>query len=166
MHDTSESDPIAAKSEWADCLTRTRMAVLNVLIGVGLTIALSGWILRGREEAGPLAKTGRLHDVLMVALIMLAVASYLVRRTARRSAAASDLVGRRRWFYRSHVVAATIAALAAPLGLLYGFWIDPRLEAIIPFWVVALSMGLLAFPRARELDDFDQTSTDSGTSPS
>ena len=46
------------KSEWADCLTRTRTAVLNVLIGVGLTIALSGWILRGREEPGPLAKTG------------------------------------------------------------------------------------------------------------
>ena len=64
MHDTSESHPSDAKSEWADCLRRTRAAVLNVLIGVGLTIALSGWILRGREEPGPLAKTGRLHDVL------------------------------------------------------------------------------------------------------
>ena len=67
------------------CLERTRSAVLNVLVGVGLTIATAGWLLRGREpRPGPLREAGGLHDVLMVALIVLAVASYLVRRSARR----------------------------------------------------------------------------------
>ena len=34
------------------CLLRTRSAVLNVLVGVGLMIAVSGWLLRRRAEAG------------------------------------------------------------------------------------------------------------------
>jgi hypothetical protein len=52
------------------------------------------------------------------------------------------------------VLAASLAALAVPLGLLSG-WIDrPRLDVVGPFWVVALALGFLALPRAHELEDF------------
>ena len=166
MHDTTESDPVPRKSEWASCLTRTRTAVLNVLIGVALMIAVSGWVLRGRARAEPPAKSQRLHEVLMAALIVLAVASYLVRRVRRRMRSAIDPARRQALFYRSHLAAAAIASLAAPLGLIYGLWIDPRIEAVIPFWVISLALGLLAFPRVHELEDFDRTPPDPGASSS
>jgi len=165
MQDTNDSDPFPADAAWTGCLKRTRSAVLNVLVGVGLTIAIGGWLLRGRTEAGQPPKPQRLHEVLMAALIVLAVASYLVRRSARRPVAATDPSHRQATFYRSHVLAATIAALAAPLGIVYGWWIDPRLEAVIPFWVVPLALGFLAIPRGHELDDFDRSSTNPGASP-
>jgi purine-cytosine permease-like protein len=165
MPDTNDPDPLSADAAWAACLERTRSAVLNVLVGVGLTIAMGGWLLRGRAEAGPLPKPQRLHEVLLAALIVLVVASYLVRRRARRRVAATDPSHRQAAFYRSHVLAATIAALAAPLGIVYGWWIDPRLSAVIPFWVVPLALGFQSIPRARELDDFDRSSTNPGASP-
>ena len=165
MQDTNDLDRFPADASWAVCLERTRSAVLNVLVGVGLTIAIGGWLLRGRAEAGPPSKPQRLHEVLMAALIVLAVASYLVRRTARRRVAATDPGDRQATFYRSHVMAASIAALAAPLGIVYGWWIDPRLEAVIPFWVVPMALGFLSIPRAHELDDFDRSPTNPGASP-
>jgi len=51
---------------------------------------------------------------------------------------------------------AALGAMAAPLGLIHGWLISPRLEAILPFWLVALVLGILAYPRGRELEGFDQ----------
>ena len=136
---------------WAACLERTRSAVLNVLVGVGATIAIGGWLLRGRAEARSAPASAMAPRVLMAALIVLAVASYLVRRSARRLPLPTDPGRRQARFYRSHVLSAAIAALAAPLGIVYGWWIDPRLEAVIPFWVVAAGPGIpgdTARPRA------------------
>ena len=50
MQDTNDPDPSPRIQSWAVCLERTRSAVLNVLVGVGLTIAIGGWLLRGRAE--------------------------------------------------------------------------------------------------------------------
>jgi len=161
MRDTN--DP--ADTSWADCLDRARSAVLNVLVGVGLTIAASGWLLRGRARAQRPSAPRGLHDVLMLALIALAVASYLALRAGRRPAGFSP--GRRQAaFFRSRVLSATIAALAAPLGTVHGWWVDPRLEAIVPFWVVPLALGFLAVPRAHELADLDRPSPDREAPPS
>ena len=85
----------------------------------------------------------------MVALIMLAIASYLARRTARRSAAASGS-GRSPQMVlpfacRGRDNRGTGGSARSSLWLL----IDPRLEGVIPFWVVALCLGFLAFPRPR-----------------
>ncbi len=101
----------------------------------------------------------------MATLFVLAVVSYLVRLPARRRTEGADPGRHQAVFFWSHVLSASIAALAAPLGIVYGWWIDPRLAAVIPFWVVPLSLGFLAIPRARELGDLEPPSTNSGASP-
>jgi hypothetical protein len=40
--------------------------------------------------------------------------------------------------------------------MIHGWLISPRLEAILPYWLVALVTGILAYPRGRELEGFDQ----------
>jgi hypothetical protein len=147
------------------CLARTRSAVLNVLIAVGLTIAASGWLLRMRAGAAGPQPAGTLHDRLMLLLLALGVTSYLSGRLMGRRAALSDPSRRESLFFWSHVVPALIAALSAPLGLLYGWLIRPRLDAVIPFWIVPLALGLLSLPRATELADFERPMPESGASP-
>ncbi len=165
MHDTSNPKMLPEDAAWAACLHRTRSAVLNVLVGVGLTIAVGGWLLRGRAEAGQPSEPRRLHDPLMAALFVLTVASYLVRSLSRGRIRDAEPGRRRALFFRWHVLSASIAALATPLGIVYGWWIDPRLSAVVPFWVIPLTMGFLAIPRARELDDLQPPSTNPGASP-
>jgi hypothetical protein len=156
MHHTIESDSPHQEPAAQACLERTRSAVLNVLVGVGLTIAIGGWLLQGRAAAERPAPPRGLHDSLMLILIGLAVASYIVRRGSGRRVARLDSGRRESAFFWSHVLAAAIAAPGAALGIVYGWWVDPRLEAVIPFWVVPLALGFLAVPRSRELDDFDR----------
>jgi len=47
---------------------------------------------------------------------------------------------------------AIMGGLAAPLGLFHGIAVSGRLEAILPFWITSLVLGVLAYPRARELE--------------
>ena len=126
-------------------LARTRTAVLNVLIGVGALIGMSGWLIR-RRAGEEIARPARgLHDGLLFALIAAAVVSYLLRRPRRRPAAlAPDRFAAR--FYRRHVGAAAIAAIGVPLGLAYAWFVDPRLEAVAPFWIVPSRWGSSPFP--------------------
>jgi hypothetical protein len=165
MQDTNDPHPIPEDPTWAACLHRTRSAVLNVLVGVGLTIAIGGWLLRGRAEPAQTPLSQWLHHILRPGLLCMAFASYFVRRRARFPPADKDPGHRQSAFYRIHVMSAMIAALAAPLGIVYGWWVDPRLGAVIPFWVVPLALGFLAIPRRRELADFDSSSTKPGASP-
>ena len=65
-------------------------------------------------------------------------------------------------FFRSHVAGAAIAALGVPLGLAYGWWVNPRLEGVIPFWVIPLTLGFLAIPRRLELLEWDNAPRVSG----
>jgi hypothetical protein len=151
------------------CLDRTRSAVLNVLMAAGLGIAISGWLLRWHERRAlfPGAHP-QLRQGLIVGLFGVAVASYVVRRVMTRRGALHDPKQRAARFYRGHVLAAVLAALAVPLGLVYG-WIDrPRLDTVGPFWVVTIALGLLALPRAYEMEGFDSDVADSvpGTSES
>lgn len=133
----------------ADCLERTRSAVLNVLIVAGTGIAVSGGLLRWRDRWALSRVPDGVGKGILAALMAVAVASYVVRRTVSgRSASATR-------FYRGHVIAAGLATLAVPLGLAYGWFVRPRLDAVGPFWVVALALGFLAFPRARQLEDLD-----------
>ena len=136
-------------------LLRTRKSVLNVLVAVALLIALSGGLLRVRAEAGLVRPARALHDALLNSLFGVAVASYLVRRGSSRRSDHLPMGRRLRRFYWFHVGAALVAAIGVPLGLAYGWWVDPQLKAVIPFWVVPLALGLLAIPRRAELDDID-----------
>jgi hypothetical protein len=138
------------------CLERTRSAVLNVLVIVGGGIAASGWVL-GRHDPDAalpwgLTATRRASTIALVALIAL---SYLILRIGSGRQALRDPSRRASRFFRSRVVAAGVAALAIPLGFAHGWFVDPRLESLAPYWVAALGLGFLALPRGPELDDFD-----------
>jgi drug/metabolite transporter (DMT)-like permease len=159
---TNDHDRSPANPEWTVCLERTRRAVLNILVAVGLTIAVGGWLLRGRAAAQrpPAHPVGL--PMLMLSLILLAVASYLARRLARRHAARTKPSRRQALFYWSHVDSAAVAVFVAALGIFCGWFIDSRFEAVIPFWVVALALGFQAIPRTHELDDYVRPYTDPG----
>jgi peptidoglycan/LPS O-acetylase OafA/YrhL len=129
MRPTNDRDPV----EPVDRSTaRIRNAVLNVLIGIGAMIAASGWLIRIRSRGPAPRPIPGLHDALLLALLGTAIGSYLTRR---------------RWSRRSHVAAAAIAALGVPIGLAYGWLVDPRLEGVAPFWVIPIAMAILAIPR-------------------
>src|SRR5262245_22854620 len=156
----SELDPASLA-----CLSRTRSAVLNVLVAIGIMIAVSGGVLRLRAAGEMAARPSALvHRLFMTALVVLGVASYLSRRVMGRRPALADPSRRERQFFRSHVVPALLAAAAAPLGLACGWLVAPQLDVVIPFWVVPLALGFLSLPRARELADFEQPMASAGAS--
>jgi hypothetical protein len=140
-----------------DCLKRTRSAVLNVLVVVGGGIAASGWIL-GRHDPDVALPWGtlRTQQVGLGALAGLVVASYATLRLLNSRDALRNSEKRFSRFYRGRVAASMIAAVAIPLGFAYGWYVDARLQAVAPFWVAALAIGLLAMPRGRELDGFEE----------
>jgi hypothetical protein len=153
----TETDADAASPE-AACIERTRSAVLNVLVVAGVGIAVSGWAL-GRHEPDAalpwgLLTTRRTSHIALIALVALA---YLVLRVLAGRERLSDPRTRASRFFRGRVASATIAALAVPLGFAHGWLVDPRLDALAPFWIATLGLGFLALPRGRELDDFDAT---------
>jgi hypothetical protein len=104
------------------------------------------------------AKT--LSGSLYVALIALAALSYISRRVIGARAGRAEAGGRDRLFYWAHVGPALIAALAIPLGFVYGWLVAPRLDAVIPFWAVPFALGFLSLPRHSELLDLERSSSD------
>jgi hypothetical protein len=166
MHPTPEPDQPSTESEQApaDCLERARSSVLNVLVAVGLSIAVSGWLLRTRAETPPAQPARARSDALYGSLIALAVASYAARRMLTARASSALPARRDHLFYWSHVGPALIAAMAVPLGLAYGWLVSPRLDAIIPFWAVPFALGFLSLPRQAELLDLGRSSANDGAS--
>jgi hypothetical protein len=157
MPHTNEHQDVPDEGAREVLLLRTRRAVLNVLMGAAVMIAVSGWLLRRRAE-GPVVVPARgTHDGLLIALFAVGIVSYFWRRRGVRSSTHLSIDRRRRDFYWSHVGAAAIAALGVPLGLAYGWWVDPRLQAVIPFWVIPLALGFLSIPRRVELEYIDPT---------
>ncbi|MBX6315268.1 MAG: hypothetical protein IRY99_20510 [Isosphaeraceae bacterium] len=136
-------------------MERTRSAVLNVMLVAGVGIALSGLML-GRRDRGltdwpPAAARPWAYGALLVVV----VASHLVRRLGASRSALRDPATRATRFIRAHVAAAVVALLAVPLGFAYGLAVEPELPAVLPFWVAALALGFLALPRDVELEGFD-----------
>jgi hypothetical protein len=146
------SDPRSAERA---CLERTRSAVLNILMADGIGLAVSGVLLRWRDRGALFRASDATRRTLLGALFALVVASYLTRRIVGRRSSLRDPGPRARRFFRAHVVAAAIGALAIPLGFTYGWMVRPRLDGVAPFWVAALALGFLSLPRAAELEDFD-----------
>lgn len=143
-------DPAALR-----CLERTRSGVLNVLVAVGLVVALTGAFLRGRGRELAAEGPGRSGGMLLAVLLVIFAASTLLRRWLGRRARLREPASRGRRFYWGHVLPAVVGALAAPLGMVHGLLVSPRLESILPFWIAALVLGVLAYPRGRELEGFD-----------
>jgi len=139
--------------------------VLNVLVAVGLSIAVSGWLLRARAQAWQPRPASSLSEVLYGALGVLTAASYVARRVLQ-ARVSRDHQGSNSRFYWSHVGPAAAASLAVPLGLAYGWLVSPRLDAIAPFWAVPFVIGFLCLPRQSELATFETTSPDEGLTSS
>ncbi len=153
-------DPTETAEDWLDsasleCLEKTRSGVLNVLVGVGAVVALTGLLLRSTAAGPPLAVPDRLREIMLSSLILIFALSTILRRVLGRRLRLSDPRRRSARFYWGHVLPALLGALAAPLGLIHGWLISPRLEAVLPFWITALVLGVLAYPRGRELEGFD-----------
>jgi hypothetical protein len=139
-----------------DCLEQTRSHVLNVLVLVGFSIAVSGWLLRGRAQTWQPWPAKTLSDSLYLALIAVAATSYIARRVIGSRARHAESRIRDRLFYWSHVAPALIAAAAIPLGFAYGWHVAPSLKAVIPFWVAPIALGFLSLPRKSELADLER----------
>ena len=151
MRDPAETAEESLDPASLDCLKKTRSGVLNVLVGVGAVVALSGALLRRRADDVVVPVPDLLNQVLFLCLILIFVVSTVTRRVLGRRARLRDPHLRGPRFFWGHVVPAAIGALAAPLGLLYGWLVSPRIEVILPFWLAALVLGVLAYPRGREL---------------
>ena len=122
----------------------------------GLLLAVSGWLIRRRAGEAIPQRARVLHDGLWIGLAVVArgeLSRAAIGRAGGRSAARDAWV----LFHRSHVAAAVIAALGIPLGLAYGWFVEPRLEGVAPFWVVPMALGALAYPRRAEVIGLDET---------
>lgn len=144
----------------SELLLRTRNAVLNVLIADGMGIAIAGGLLRWRAwlpvpSVGESVRAGLLSGLVAVALV-----SYVTRRTMTSRQALRDPRNRDLAFLRGHVFSAAIGGLAVPLGFAFGWFVRPTLEAVGPFFLVALTLGALAWPRQHELDDLNWPEND------
>ena len=137
------------------CLSQTRSSVIHVLIGISGGIALSGLVLRWRDRGAIWRAPDELRQGLLAGLFLLVFSSFAVRRAGASRARLRDPQRRASRFYQAHLTSAVIGSLAILLGLCYGWWIRPRLDAVSPFWVAALALGFLALPRADELRDFE-----------
>ncbi len=153
MPPTNDRDSRSDDPAGEALLRRTRIAALNVLIGVGAMIAVSGWLIRRRAEGALVRPPQGLQQTLLVSLMLVAAASYLVRRAGLSRSGHLAPARRESRFFWSHVGAAAIAAPGVLLGLGYGWYVAPALEGVIPFWVVPLALGLLAIPRRGEVND-------------
>src|SRR4051794_6791404 len=96
------------------CLERTRSAVLNVLIAIGLGIAVSGVVLRYRDHSALFRAPDSLRRGMLGGLLVLVVVSYLSRRVLGRRSALRDPAGRASRFFRAHVIAPSAGSLAVP----------------------------------------------------
>ncbi len=152
MPDPAETADILIDPLALDCLKKTRSSVLNVLVFVGAIVALSGALLRRRADHLVAPASARLNQVLFLCLIAIFVVSTVSRRVLGLRERLRDPRRRGPRFYWGHVIPAAIGALSAPLGLLHGWLVSPRFEVILPFWLAALVLGILAYPRGRELD--------------
>jgi hypothetical protein len=158
MHEPPDAsgglDPVSRR-----CLERTRSWVLNVLVGVGLTILTSGLILRFVEWKLIIADVEGWRRGLFGALIAVIVLSHLTRRIVGSRSNLRPPETRAERYFLSRVGAAAVGWLAAPLGLAYGLAIEPAFESVVLFWAAALVLGVLALPKAIDLQDFPEPMT-------
>src|SRR4051794_5190530 len=114
MSDAAERDPAAVA-----CQERTRSAVLNILVVMGGGIAVSGWALGRLDRGAFIGNAALLERGAFTALLAIVVFSHTWLRIGTGRTALRDPERRATRYYRAHVIAALIAALAVPLGYAY-----------------------------------------------
>lgn len=154
--------------EAMECLQRTRSAVWNVIMCVGLGIGASGLLLRRRqwgEAPLPAEIAWRWAYLGLMGLILLSTLARLLSVMPWASRRPSRFLG-------SHLASAILGSLAVPLGFAFSWMVRPRLDAVAPFWAAALILSFLALPRRDEIelinvpDQLPGKTTTSGPLPS
>ena len=84
MRNLSETDEDSLDLASLQCLTRTRSGVLNVLMGVGVVVALSGLILRSRPAGALAGNPTWLSQAMLMVLFGVFVVSTVLRRVLGR----------------------------------------------------------------------------------
>ncbi|MGZ3337707.1 MAG: hypothetical protein ACXVBV_20505, partial [Isosphaeraceae bacterium] len=90
MRDPAETAEESLDPASLDCLKKTRSGVLNVLVGVGAVVALSGALLRRRADDVVVPVPDLLNQVLFLCLILTFVVSTVTRRVLGRRARLRD----------------------------------------------------------------------------
>jgi hypothetical protein len=137
--------------EAVETIRRARSGVWNVIMMAGLAIGASGLLLRRRQwdtSPMPVEVAWRWAHLALLGVI---VASTFLRLLSVVPWAARS----RRRFVGAHVAAALAGFLAIPIGFAFAWLVRPRLDAIAPFWAVALVLGFLSLPRADEAELID-----------
>jgi len=153
--DPDESPDVLAPAELA-CLERTRSAVLNVLVADGLSILASALVLRNFGPVSIGIEPERMHKGLFGSLFVVFAVGVMILRTLGSRDRLAEPGARASRFFRAHLIAAAVGWLAMPLGLIFGLTVEPSLRGVAPFWLAAMILGKLAYPRAIELGDFDE----------
>src|SRR5262245_59101951 len=109
------------------CQERTRSAVLNLLVGVGLGIAVGGFVLGPRERGSTDWPRDSARRWFLGALMGTVALSFVTRRVGSLRSVLRDPDSRSPRFFWSHVAAAALGLLAVLLGLVYGYAVEPRL---------------------------------------
>lgn len=136
-------------------LHRTRLAVVAVLLGTAL-VAAAGRLIVAHAPVPPALPPPLNERTFPMALIGIFAASYTLRRGLCSRAALRDPATRSSRFFTAHVLAATVGAQAAVLGVFYRWLFGATERELAPYWVAAALCIALAFPRAYELDDLDE----------
>ena len=129
--------------------------MLNVLVGVGVVVALSGALLRRRANDVVLPAPGPSEPGHVSLPVRDLRGQHDRRRVARPAGSAARSPPARAALLLGTRHSRGDRRPGGALGLLYGWLVSPRLEAILPFWLAALVLGILAYPRGRELEDLD-----------
>ena len=151
-----ELSPNAPDDPQAWWLERTRSRVLNILVLDGLTILGSALAIRrwGSLDFGvdPLWTKRTLFGSLIAVVL---VAMFVLRGLGGRDRL-REPVSRGPRYLATRVGAVAVGWLVLPVGLAYGLLVDPSLGGVAPFWLAALVLGRLGFPRREDLDEFDE----------
>lgn len=130
---------------------RLRSMVLNGGIAVAGGMALSGFLLRDREPLASAYSAQSLKFSFHAALIGLVLASLFLKRTLANPRTLARLDRPLERYQARLRVLLTLGFLAMALGLPYGLLVDPTWTGITPFWIVALGLTAICWPRRGDL---------------
>lgn len=121
------------------------------MLAAAVGIAVSGVILRFRDDPAFAFSRGRTRQLAQLLLFVLAMTSVWLRvRIPIRGEESSSSKANR--FVAIRTASAISAALAVPLGLAYSWAVEPDLAAVAPFWAVAIGFSLFAIPRSHQVE--------------
>jgi hypothetical protein len=146
--------PLTLEPAAVACLDRARTLTVRFGLLGGITIAISGWLLRGRDPAASALHWGSIRLVCYALLLLFLLASPWVKRFLASPQALQNPATRCSRYQRMVAARLILAWLCIAVGLAYGFLVEPDIHGVGPFWIAAYALGALAWPRHHDLLGF------------